>query len=805
MSKNKTAIAFALFLMFAMTVSLVALPAANAADVKTYAFLSVSPNPAGVDQQVLVSMWIAPITPTSYEYFQDFTVTIMDPDGTTETKTGLNASPMGGQYFVYTPAKIGNYTFKFTYPGQTFSTGDKYLSVESPTTTLSVQQEPMPSFQETPLPEDYWKRPINAENRNWASISGNWLQYNYNATNRGYGDSVGAFNPYSQAPRSPHIVWTKENGLGGLVGGTSGSTSYYTGQSYDPYVSPPIIMNGRLYYHIHRSEYGDQPTYPGVVCVDLRTGEELWRNMEGHITNGQLFLYDSGDGHGIIPYLWDLTGSTWDVYDANTGERVFSFDNATTCNRYSVLYGDDGTIFYYILNGLNNWLAMWNSTKAFYNNGLFYISSFAEEPVYYYAPWLDTFDWTLGIEWNVTIPERHAIGTTENPDAVVGPVLDGIASDALIAAVSDGSNSIYYRIAYDITTGKELWVNSDPVQGRLKIAGEGVYAVWSFNTGTWTGYDIMTGEKLWESDPFEYPWGSYINYGPTVAYGKLYSGAWDGYMHALNIKTGKEVWKFSSGTTSETIFNTWPFWNGPIIADGVVFAGTGEETPTQPLSRGNRVFAINAETGEEIWNITGLMTLRAIADGYLVAYNDYDNMIYSFGKGPSATTVTAPDTQVTLGETVVIRGTVLDQSPAQAGTACVSEESMSAWMEYLHMQKSYPTNIIGVQVTIDVLDANGNYRNVGNTTSDAAGNFGFAFKPDIPGRYQIVAKFAGSEAYGSSSDTTYMYVAEAPAATPAPTAQPASVADLYFLPVSTGIVVAIVIVLALLILLFRKK
>jgi hypothetical protein len=32
MSKNKTAIAFALFLMFAMTFSLVALPAANAHD-----------------------------------------------------------------------------------------------------------------------------------------------------------------------------------------------------------------------------------------------------------------------------------------------------------------------------------------------------------------------------------------------------------------------------------------------------------------------------------------------------------------------------------------------------------------------------------------------------------------------------------------------------------------------------------------------------------------------------------------------------------------------------------------------------
>ena len=46
-------------------------------------------------------------------------------------------------------------------------------------------------------------------------------------------------------------------------------------------------------------------------------------------------------------------------------------------------------------------------------------------------------------------------------------------------------------------------------------------------------------------------------------------------------------------------------------------------------------------------------------------FNGYDNQIYTAGRGPSATTVTAPNTAVESGSPVVIRGTVTDIS---AGT-----------------------------------------------------------------------------------------------------------------------------------------
>jgi hypothetical protein len=130
---------------------------------------------------------------------------------------------------------------------------------------------------------------------------------------------------------------------------------------------------------------------------------------------------------------------------------------------------------------------------------------------------------------------------------------------------------------------------------------------------------------------------------------------------------------------------------------------------------------------------------------------------------------------------------------------------MSEWMEYLYMQQPKPTNATGVEVTISVLDPNGNSYDVGTATSDASGNYKLMFTPEVPGDYTVVATFAGSESYYSSFAETALGVSEAPESTPQPTPMSASLADLYFLPMSIGIIIAIVVVGLLLFLLLRKR
>jgi hypothetical protein len=142
----------------------------------------------------------------------------------------------------------------------------------------------------------------------------------------------------------------------------------------------------------------------------------------------------------------------------------------------------------------------------------------------------------------------------------------------------------------------------------------------------------------------------------------------------------------------------------------------------------------------------------------------YDGFMYVFGKGKSATTVLAPQTQIMSGNKIVITGTILDQSPAQPGTPCVSQGSMSTQMEYLHMQHpidgvDHKATLTGVPVSLDAVDPNGNYIHIGDTTTEGySGTFGYNWQPEIPGQYTITATFSGDDSYGSSFATTYTLV-----------------------------------------------
>lgn len=206
-----------------------------------------------------------------------------------------------------------------------------------------------------------------------------------------------------------------------------------------------------------------------------------------------------------------------------------------------------------------------------------------------------------------------------------------------------------------------------------------------------------------------------------------------------------------------------------------------------------------------------------IAYGYLTTLNAYDNQIYTYGVGPSKTTVNAPEPTGTVGSPMVISGTVDDVSAGSQqqavaanfpnGLPCVSDASMSQFMEAVYMQQPMPSNITGVPVTLSVLDSNGNYRTIGTTTTNAQGTFGFTWRPDIPGNYTVYATFAGTNAYYGSSASTYFY-ASSPTATSAPTSAPvtslASNTTLMY-----GIVAVIVVIVligaAIMLMLSRKR
>jgi hypothetical protein len=164
----------------------------------------------------------------------------------------------------------------------------------------------------------------------------------------------------------------------------------------------------------------------------------------------------------------------------------------------------------------------------------------------------------------------------------------------------------------------------------------------------------------------------------------------------------------------------------------------------------------------------------------MTLYNSYDGQIYCYGKGSSATSVEVQNDVVSLGSTVLIKGTVTDQSPGNtclgvpaAGTPAISDEDMGDWMAYLYQQQSKPSDATGVSVHLTAVDPNCNTQDLGYVTSDAAGNFVLPYKPPVPGTYIITATFEGSGAYFMSDAETAIHVTEAaPSASTAPTATP---------------------------------
>ncbi len=233
-------------------------------------------------------------------------------------------------------------------------------------------------------------------------------------------------------------------------------------------------------------------------------------------------------------------------------------------------------------------------------------------------------------------------------------------------------------------------------------------------------------------------------------------------MYCYEATTGKLLWTYTAKnpTPEGQTFDQWPLYP-MFIANGMIYVIHTEHSGfEQSLPPEAPIICLNATTGELVWRADGLFRgthwggYPIIGDSIIAAMNSYDQQIYAIGKGPTSVTVEAPLAGVNVADTIVIRGNVNDVSPGTTqaetklrfpnGVPAVADSNMTAWMRYVYQQLPKPTNIQGVEVTINVIDANGNYRNIGTTTSDENGFFSLAWQPDISGKYTVNAVFAGT-------------------------------------------------------------
>jgi FOG: WD40-like repeat len=836
--------------------------AQTAADMPVYLKVYAEPNPVGVGQTVYISLFFTkpiPIVGSSggASTYTGLTLNIIKPDGSNQTLGPYTSDTTGGVGgIIFTPDVSGNYTVQAFYKGQTISgtvSGTKLtyniLATQSDAITFTVQDQPIQGNPLVPLPTEYWSRPIYATNYQWSQLGGNWWGLGKPSfTDTGGYDATGNnFNPYSEAPNSAHIMWVRPTAFGGQVGGpiSGDQESQYTSTSILYRQFEPIIMNGIIYY----KDYPNTPTTttsaatPGWDAVDLRTGKLVWHkdtndtlvfgmNMQFHTVQEygtQAFLVAIGPSVGVGAQAYNV----WQLFDPMTGYFIANITSVPNTVAAGLVETDNdnsqGAVYIHTINGTypNLSLTLWNSTLCLQGPAM----SSTIRPS-------GNINYTRGYQWSVAIPSQinganisdvsSAAGTLKNPPlAIAGRTNDVILlrsyGEAMDTFASEFGESSEIELGMSAKNGTLLWgpVNrTEPRYHEVSVlaAGDGYYVEQDKDTNTAYVYNINTGAQVGSGVQLVGSALSSLERGGAIAYGKAYIWDFGGYVNAIDLKTGTLAWTYQPRDAGyNTPYGIYPLWHfgSHSIADGKLFLSEGRMYDPPLFSDAHKI-AINVTDGSLVWSSLGYYGREpsAVADGYLVAWNSYDAQIYTYGKGPSQMTVSAPQTSIDYGKSLIISGTITDISAGTTdsdrsarfpnGVGCVSDASQADWMAYVYMQQPKPTNATGVPVALSVVDANGNYRTIGTTTSTTEGYYTYTWTPDISGSYVVYAQFLGSDSYWPSSAVSSFVVDNAPTATAAPTTAPVSIADQYFLPGIAAVIVVIVIVGALIILLQRK-
>jgi outer membrane protein assembly factor BamB len=326
-------------------------------------------------------------------------------------------------------------------------------------------------------------------------------------------------------------------------------------------------------------------------------------------------------------------------------------------------------------------------------------------------------------------------------------------------------------MAASLETGQLLWnTTTDDIlfSSSSLVADQGKFTARMLG-GWWDAWNLDDGTFAWKTNVLDYPWGDFGAYSISSFGGMFFDQSYHG-LYAINWTNGDIVWNFyDPAVPFESAFVASPlFVRGVQIVDGKMYIANGEHSPTEPLMRSWRLYCLDIYSGEELWSIGMGGAAGAVSDGYLTFDSRYDGYMYVLGKGKSETSVSGPQTAVPKGTVMVITGSVLDMSPAQPDTPCVSKDSMATQMEYLHMQAPidgiwHNLTITGVPVTLTAIGPNGEQYNLGTATTDGYhGNFGLKWTPTAEGTYEIIAAFEGDDSYGSSSAATFVTVGPAP-------------------------------------------
>ncbi|MCL1966227.1 MAG: PQQ-binding-like beta-propeller repeat protein, partial [Candidatus Bathyarchaeota archaeon] len=398
---------------------------------------------------------------------------------------------------------------------------------------------------------------------------------------------------------------------------------------------------------------------------------------------------------------------------------------------------------------------------------------------------------TRGYDFNISLPRN--LGTP----IMVFPTDRAIFANVSSAGVTLSAVSLDENNFGVMLFNQKYWQPAAGEWEGISIGGSETQTGWAaFSSEPYVGvfwtkenrvnyiFSLETGNLLWQSEPQIYAdgWGGATsNSSPekVIAYGKLFEASVGGIVYCYDVATGEVLWTYEAVDTYGESYTTANWWLCLcFVSDGKIYLGHYEHSSLEPKPRGAPFFALNVEDGTIAWEIYGAFRQLAwggraiIGDSIIATIDSYDSQIYAIGKGPTSITVSTPNTAVTVGKPILITGTIMDISPGTQsdrlqlrfprGVPAMADEDMSEWMLYVYKNFDLAKNVNGVSIDLWAFDPNGNEIPIGETVSDAQGNFAIQFTPEIEGQYDIFAFFYGSKAYYGDYTNTGLLATEAP-------------------------------------------
>jgi eukaryotic-like serine/threonine-protein kinase len=324
------------------------------------------------------------------------------------------------------------------------------------------------------------------------------------------------------------------------------------------------------------------------------TSKVLWK---ANVSGIQTYLSAFG---GLI-YVGTNTSVV--ALDKQTGEQVWKTDISMP-KPWPIAYKIDDTHMVVESSCLNpkTGALLWTSPDFCADTGIFSSNVYSpEEKMFYLKVNSYTEGWSFADPshpptqvWRTYIPGggRTGIGTTYGGGLVFPGSFENM------------------QIALDAKTGKTVWTTN--TKGPMIF--NGAYADGRFFRGgtddnTMYAFNATNGEILWTYSPGNSE--GYFVTGSAVAYGIVYNLNKDGNLYALDAATGRLVWKYQGPGTM-----LWPGF--PSVADGKIYATTGETAQYGGEAGTSEFVCLNAFTGALKWKlpIEALAPRESVAIAY---------------------------------------------------------------------------------------------------------------------------------------------------------------------------------------------